>query len=152
MLIKNGEIMNHKLNFKSNKIGILFLSLFLAITLDSCFMLPSSFSETVYTPNKEKLITIVGHVFSKENAVPIKNIKITGDYGYTRTDANGYYELLVYLDKTNQQATLVFEDDDGNKNEGKFKKTELSVTDKKNNKSVMHVFELNIQLEKEGAE
>lgn len=152
MHIKNGESMNRRLNFKSNKIGIIILSLFLIITLDSCFMLPISFSETNFTPNEEKLMTIVGYVSSKENATPVKNIKIKGNYGYTRTDNNGYYELLVYLDKSAQQTSLVFEDDDGEKNEGKFQKTDRIVKQKKYMPSLMQVIELNVQLEKEGAE
>ena len=120
--------------------------------LNSCLVIPPDFCKTNSTPNNERLMTVTGYVTSKENAAPIKNIKITGDYGYTRTDATGYYELLVYLDKKTECAIIVFEDDDGVKNEGKFKKMELTVKDRKYDQYKMPVLGLDVQLEKEGAE
>lgn len=142
--------MNKKISDKLKKIGKILPWIFLIGTFTACYFESESYNCEL-TPNDEKLMTVLGFVTSRKNNTPVKNIKVTGDYGYTRTNEDGYFELMVYLDKKTEKAIITFEDDDGDKNGGKFKKKEISVKEFKiksyGNKQIV---EYNIELEKEG--
>lgn len=145
--------MKNKTNWKLQKISLMILGFILIVSFSSCYIFfneMDSYSSDYSTPNDEKLMTVVGFVTSKEDGVPVKNIKVAGNYGYTRTDAKGYFELMVYLDKKTDRTTVVFEDDDGNKNAGRFKKNELTLKEYKYYSTIKQIIECDVQLEKQG--
>lgn len=93
---------------------------------------------------------IYGYVNCEGN--PIPEIKVISNYGYTFTDANGYFEILSYYYTETHNSTLsnsetinahilTFTDIDSDKN-GKYK--EKNITVKAKTKKVTYV-----ELEKE---
>lgn len=57
-------------------------------------------------------VVLWGHVYDDTSA-PIKNVRVTSNYGYTYTDDSGYFEILCFYYPNNKKVNLSFRDSNG---------------------------------------
>lgn len=98
--------------------------------LFTAFIVSSFLSCSDYSIEKNpwggKNLCVRGFVTTEQNQA-IPGIKVTSVWGTTKTDSNGYYEILACLEPDETSTVISFDDVDGDANSGNFKSKSVTV-------------------------
>lgn len=79
------------------------------ILLISVFAFGFTSCETYFNPEGGTNIVVVGHVFDSDGSTPLEYIKVESNYGETKTNHEGYFEILSYYMPWDDEHALTFE-------------------------------------------